>query len=355
MISDLLKQLFRRPIGVLCVLLLGVLYLSAILAPVLSPYSTSDQNLKKTYHPPTAVVWHDGQLCARIYKLVDPTSARYEPEPDGFTPIHFWVQAPRTYFFQLNSIHILPIDHRFFGVDSTQRLYLLGSDETGRDVFSRLIYGSRVSLTIGLIGILITSVIGLTVGGLAGYFGGIFDNIAMRLTELLMVIPGLYLIIALRAALAKFFDDSDNIFLLIVVILSLIGWAGTARVIRGLTLSLRNRPFVYATEALGQNPMVIIWRHIVPNVFSYLIVTSMLSIPEYILGESSLSFLGIGIQEPSASWGLMLSQAQDLKIFYLNFWWLLSPGVAIFVVVILFNVLGDILRDIVDPKLKTQV
>lgn len=350
MTSELLPQLLRRPTALACLALLALLYLAAFLAPVLCPYSTSDQDLTKTYHPPTAVVWHAGGPAVRVYKLVDPTCAQYEPEPGRFAPIRFWVKAP-TYKF----LGILPVSHRLFGVDAPERIFLLGSDDTGRDVFSRLLYGSRVSLTIGLIGIAITTVIGLTVGGLAGYFGGLFDSIAMRGTELIMAIPGLYLIIALRAALAKYFNDSDNIFILIVIILSFIGWAGTARVIRGLSLSLRNRPFIHAAEALGQNPLVILWKHFFPNLFSYLIVTSMLSIPSYILGEAALSFLGIGIQEPSTSWGLMLSQVQDLKVFMLNFWWLLTPGAAIFITVILFNVLGDVLRDIVDPKLKTQV
>lgn len=340
----------RRPVGAICLVALVVLYVAAFFAPVLSPYATSDQDLTKTYHPPTAVVWNNGHFVVRLYKLVDPTCARYEIDPGSFAPIHFWVKAPRYYFLGL-----VPVDHRLFGVETPARIYLLGSDDTGRDVFSRLLYGSRVSLTIGLIGIAITTVVGLTIGGLAGYFGGLFDSIAMRGTELIMAIPGLYLIIALRAALAKYFDNSDQIFILIVVILSFIGWAGTARVIRGLALSLRNRPFIHAAEALGQRPIVILWKHLFPNLFSYLIVTSMLSIPGYILGEAALSFLGIGIQEPSTSWGLMLSQVQDLKVFMLNFWWLLTPGAAIFITVILFNVLGDILRDIVDPKLKTQV
>ncbi|PAW79877.1 MAG: ABC transporter permease [Verrucomicrobia bacterium Tous-C9LFEB] len=350
MTSDLLHQILRRRAGAFCLVALILFYVAAFFAPLLAPYATSDQDLTKTYHPPTGVVWHEGQLAVRLYKLVDPTCAKYEAEPGQFAPIHFWVKAP-TYHF----LGLIPVSHRLFGVEAPARLYLLGSDETGRDVFSRLLYGSRVSLTIGLIGILITTVIGLTVGGLAGYFGGVFDSVAMRGTELIMAIPGLYLIIALRAALAKYFDDSDQIFILIVVILSFIGWAGTARVIRGLTLSLRNRPFIYAAEALGQGPVTILWKHLFPNLFSYLIVTSMLSIPGYILGEAALSFLGIGIQEPSTSWGLMLSQVQDLKVFMLNFWWLLTPGLAIFITVILFNVLGDVVRDIVDPKLKTQV
>jgi peptide/nickel transport system permease protein len=349
MTSNLFRQILQRPTGVLCAALLAVLYLIAIFAAVISPYAPSDQNLAKTYHPPTGLVWHDGRLCVRVYKLVDPTEALYRAEPDRLAPVHFWAKSAPYKLWGF-----IPMEHRLFGVDSAERIYLLGSDSTGRDVFSRLLYGSQVSLSIGLIGIFITTVIGVTVGGLSGYFGGPLDNVTMRLTELLMAVPDLYLIIALRAALSAYFD-SGQIFLLIVGILSFIGWSGTARVIRGLTLSLRNRPFIHAAEALGQTPFVILWKHLFPNLLGYLIVTSTLSIPGYILGEAALSFLGIGIQEPSTSWGLMLSQAQDMKVFMLNFWWLLTPGLAIFVTVILFNALGDVLRDIVDPKLKTQV
>ena len=192
---------------------------------------------------------------------------------------------------------------------------------------------------------------GFLVGGISGYMGGRFDFFAMRIVEFLMAIPGLYLLLSLRAALAPHFN-SAQMYLLIVIILSAIGWAGTARVIRGMSLSIRQRTFVTASESLGQKSHKILLKHILPNLSSYLLVAATLSIPGYVLGEAALSFLGLGIQEPDASWGLMLSQAQDIQVFMLNFWWLLTPGIAIFVTVVAFNVLGDALRDIVDPKMK---
>lgn len=173
----------------------------------------------------------------------------------------------------------------------------------------------------------------------------------MRLVELLMAIPGLYLLLALRSALAPYFESSQ-MYLVIVIILSLIGWAGTGRVIRGMSLSLSRRTFVVASQAMGQSTYQILLKHILPNLVSYLLVAATLSIPAYILGEAALSFLGLGIQEPSASWGLMLKQAQEMKVFMLNFWWMFTPGVLIFITVIAFNILGDTLRDIVDPKMK---
>ena len=228
--------------------------------------------------------------------------------------------------------------------------HLLGTDELGRDVFSRLLYGARVSLSIGFIGIGITMVIGFIVGGLSGYFGGAFDFVSMRFIEFLMAVPGLYLLLAMRSALAPHFD-SAQMYLMIVIILSFFGWAGTARVIRGMSLSLSKSQYVQAAKAMGESPLKIIIKHFLPNVLSYLIVGATLSIPGYILGEAALSFLGLGIQEPSASWGLMLAQAQnDTKVLMLGFWWLLCPGVAIFAAVLAFNILGDILRDIADPK-----
>lgn len=338
----------RHPLGLAATLTLVLLYGIAIFADFLSAYQTSDQHLEKTYHPPTPLKWHDGHLCVSVYKLVDPSAAVYQPDPGRYTPVHIMATGHPYKLFGL-----IPARRHLLVAEKPGVMFLMGSDSTGRDVYSRLLYGSRISLTIGLVGIAITMALGLIVGGLAGYFGGIWDNLAMRFTELLMAIPGLYLLLALRSALASRFS-SDQMFLLIVVILSFIGWAGAARVIRGMSLSLRRQPFILAAEALGQSPWIILWRHLVPNLFSYLIVAATLSIPGYILGEAALSFLGIGIQEPASSWGLMLSQAQEMKVFMLNFWWLLTPGVLIFITVIAFNVLGDVLRDIVDPKLALQ-
>lgn len=343
--NNLWQKLVKNPWGRAALTVLGTLYFAAVFASFLAPYRTSDQDLIKTYHPPTALTWKDGSLQAQIYKNVDPTAAVYK-KTGKTTPIHFFVKG-----FEYHLLGIIPCKLHLFGVDSAQRIYLLGSDATGRDVFSRLLFGAGISMSIGVIGIAVTMFLGLVVGGLAGYFGGWVDSVAMRGTELLMAIPGLYLLLALRSAFAQHFS-SDQMFLLIVIILSCIGWSGTARVIRGMALSIRQRPFVFAAEVMGQSPWKILWKHILPNTFSYLIVAATLSIPGYILGEAALSFLGIGIQEPSASWGLMLSQAQEMKVFMLNFWWLLSPGFAIFITVIAFNVLGDVLRDIVDPKLR---
>ena len=346
MVAELFRHLLRRPAGLVSACLLLLLYGMALLAPFLSPTIPSAQNLQRTYHPPTALVWQDGRLCVRLYKLVDPSTATYEPLAGQAAPLHWFCPGNPYKLFGF-----LPGDRHLFGVSAPAYIYLLGSDATGRDVFTRLLYGSGISLGIGLVGVALTSILGLTIGGLAGYLGGWADSLAMRLTEFLMAVPGLYLLLALRAALSSRLP-SDATFLMIVVILSALGWAGTARVVRGLVLSLRERPFILAVNILGQRPWTILFRHLLPNTFSYLIVAATLSVPGYILGEAALSFLGLGIQEPSSSWGLMLGQAQDIKIFMLNFWWLLTPGAAIIVTVIAFNLFGDALRDAVDPRFR---
>jgi peptide/nickel transport system permease protein len=344
--KSLIRQVAERRLGLAVLILLGSLYLIALFAGFLAPYQTPDQDLQKTYHPPTGVFWQDGRLHVQRYELVDPSEMVYRKIEGEGAPIRFFAEG-----YEYRLFGLIPANRHLFQVDAPDRIYLLGSDETGRDNFSRLLYGSRISLSIGLVGISIIMVFGFAAGGFAGYFGGIWDNVTMRFIELVMAVPGLYLLLVLRSTFPDHLSPAQTFFL-IVVILSFLAWGGTARIIRGMSLSLRNRQFVMAAEVLGQSSWKIIWKHILPNVFSYLVVAASLSIPGFILGEAALSFLGLGIQEPSASWGLMLSQAQDMKVFMLGFWWLLIPGAAIFVTVIAFNVLGDVLRDIVDPKQK---
>ena len=344
MLKHLFKEITRRPMGVACLAILAALYLGTVFSQFLAPYLPTDQDLTSAYHPPTRIVLEDWRPHVQVYEQVDPAAARYEPVEGETAPIKFFAAGDEYRFWGL-----IPAQMRLFQVEEPHRIYLLGSDGTGRDVFSRLLYGAQVSLSIGFIGICITMTLGFLVGGIAGYFGGKTDFLAMRLVEFIIAVPSLYLLIALRGALAERFEP-EQMYLVIVIILSLIGWAGAARIIRGMALSLRQRPFVLAAEVMGQSSLRILFRHFLPNLASYLLVAATLSIPAYILAEAALSFLGLGIQEPGTSWGLMLQQAQELKVFTLNLWWLLTPGAAIFITVITFNMLGDVLRDIVDPR-----
>jgi len=254
----------------------------------------------------------------------------------------------------------IPTDVHLFGVEKSKLpeysdhvskdgiYYPWGADKYGRDMFGRILYGSRISLTIGLIGIAITFTIGLFLGGVAGYYGGWTDEILMRLTEILMSIPGFYLIISLAAVLPSGLSPALR-YLFIIVILSFIGWPGMTRVIRGMTLGLKQSEFVEAAVAMGYPPRRVISRHLLPNTATYVIVSATLQVPQYILGEAGLSFLGIGITEPSASWGLMLSQAQNIEALT-NYPWLLLPGLFIFITVISYNLFGDAIRDALDPR-----
>jgi peptide/nickel transport system permease protein len=242
----------------------------------------------------------------------------------------------------------IPTNVHLFGVDAPANLFLFGADLYGRDVYTRILFGGRTSLSVGLIGILITFTIGLFLGGISGYYGGWVDETIMRLTEILISIPSLYLLISLRAILPADLPSTTT-YLMVVVILSFIGWPGMSRVIRGMVLSLKQKEFVEAAKAMGYPATRIIWKHIIPNTTTYIIVAASLNIPGYILGEAGLSFLGFGIREPQSSWGLMLAQAQDLVALQ-NYPWLLLPGLFLFVAILAFNLFGDALRDAFDPR-----
>jgi peptide/nickel transport system permease protein len=302
------------------------------------------------FHPPQALHWvhADGHVSVRPFvrdtRLADRETFSYEEDRSVERPVRFFVRGYEYHLFGL-----IPGNRHLFGVDPPGRIVLLGTDSFGRDVLSRLLYGSQISLTVGLVGIAISFTLGLLLGGIAGYFGGFVDTVIMRVTELLLSIPALYLIIALRAVFPVDLP-SRQIYLGIVGILAFIGWAGLARVIRGLVLSMRKSEFVMAAEALGFGRLRIIARHVLPNTMSYVIVAATLSIPGYILGEVVLSFLGVGVQEPSASWGNMLNQARSIRALTAFPWLLLVPGTAIFLTVMAFNFLGDGLRDALDPR-----
>jgi len=328
--------------------LLLLFYGAALFAPFLAPYGMEEQDRSRFFHPPTGIhirdaegAWHAPFVYAT--RLTDRLRLVYEEDPSQRYPVRLLVRGSPYRFLGL-----FPSDLHLFGVEGDARIYLVGSDPYGRDVFSRLLYGARISLSVGLLGILITYSLGLVVGGIAGYYGGAIDNIIMRISEVVMSVPALYLILALRAA---FPNDirSDLLYLMIVLILSMVLWASLARVIRGMVLSIRENEFVTAARALGVPSLRVIVRHILPNTASFVIVAATLSVPGYILGEVALSFLGAGIQEPVASWGNMLQQAQSLRVLE-SFPWILAPGVFIFLTVLAFNFLGDGLRDALDPR-----
>jgi len=353
--SNLFGRLKKNKFAFISLCTIILLYLSSIFADFISPYSYDNEKRDYSYCSPTPIQFRNSRG-----KLTRPFIYGMSYSYDEFHKRIYKTDKTKTYPIKLfkkgdsyKLLGVIPCSYHLFGVKSSARIYLWGADLRGRDLFSRILYGSRVSLSIGLIGVFISLLIGLFVGGISGYYGGKIDNVIMRICEMIMMIPGFYLMLALRAAFPPNLS-SMQVYLLIVLIFSFIGWAGMARVIRGLSLSLREREYVLAAKALGLSDIYIIIRHILPHTLSYTIVAATLSIPGYILGESGLSFLGLGIQDPYVSWGNLLTEAMGIAQIKFHRW-ILLPGLFIFITVMSFNLLGDTLRDALDPMLKREI
>ncbi|MBF0570645.1 MAG: ABC transporter permease [Candidatus Omnitrophica bacterium] len=325
-------------LSMLCLWVLVILYGLAIFADFICPYSYKDEDRDFSYCPPTAVEFWDHGRWERPF---------VHGRALTFNSVH-----RRVYVIDLSRkypLHFLK-GGRLFTVDAPGRFYLWGADARGRDLFSRVWYGARISLSIGLLGVAISFILGLLIGGIAGYYGGWVDRVLMRLCEMFMMIPGFYLMLALRAAVPENFN-SVQVYVSVVVILSLIGWASLARIIRGMALSLRERDFVLVAKSLGVPDIVIILKHILPQTVSYSMATLMLTVSSYILAEAGLSVVGLGIQDPVPSWGNLLSDAMGIvPVIFAP--WILLPGLFIFIAVMCFNVIGDTLRDALDPMFR---
>ncbi len=327
--------------------LLIFLYAMAFLADFIAPYPYDLQNRDYALCPPTVPRMISGGRISRPFvygiKIINPAFKQYAPDTLATHDIEFFRKGP-----ERKILGLFRSSTYLFGAGSG-KIFLFGTDLHGRDVFSRILHGARVSLSIGVIGVSISFVLGLLVGGISGYFGGRTDTILMRLVEIIMMFPFFYLMLALRAAFPPNLS-SVQVYLLIVVILSLIGWASLARIIRGMVLSIKEEEYVLAARSLGLSSYRIITRHILPSTLSYTTTALTLSVPGYILGESALSLLGLGIQEPHASWGNMLSVTIGNLRILTGAPWMLIPGFFIFLTVISFNFLGDGIRKVADPR-----
>lgn len=336
-------------------IVLALLYLSVFLAPFISPYDKDYSNRIKAYSPPSKIyiINEKGKLSKPYtYNYIryfdkENFETKFKEDRSKKYSVKYFSKGEKYKLFG-----IVPLNRHFYNVEKGGELYLLGTDINGRDNFSRLLYGGQISLTIGFLALLISFPLGMIYGGISGYIGGKTDFIMMRTAEAIMSVPSFYLLIILAAVLPANMSSTMR-FALIVVILALIGWAGFSRVVRGMVLSIKKREFVTASEALGASSFRTIVYHILPQTLSYVIVAITLSVPSYILAESGLSFLGLGIQQPDASWGNMLKEAQEF-INIVSRPWLLTPGFLIFIAVLSFNVIGDTIRDVLDPNSKER-
>jgi peptide/nickel transport system permease protein len=347
------RQLTRYRLAMAGGAVLAVLYAMMLLAEFLAPYPLDFSDRSLFYAPPVGIHLVDAQGRWHVrpfvyaYRVVDPSTAAYAPDTSRTYDIQFFVHG-----FPYRFLWLVPTDVHLLGVSPPARLYLLGTDQFGRDLFSRMLYGSRVSLVIGILVVLISFPIGLVLGGIAGYYGGVIDNLIMRTVEVLAAFPSFYLLLTLASVLPATLGSGARLFM-ISAVFSLIGWGGLARVVRGLVLSIRELEFVLAARAAGLTNFKVIVRHILPSTSSYVIVAATLTIPGVILGESGLSFLGLGVQEPGTSWGLLLAQAQSIDVLT-QFPWLLAPGAAIVLAIMAFNFLGDGVRDALDPRQRSR-
>ena len=344
------RRFSRHTLAMISMWFLGLLILAATFADQVGPYDPFEVQRLRTLAPPTPIhLFHDGQFVGPfVYGLArerDPETARvhFAEDTDKVLPIRLFVQGDEYSFFGL-----FKTDIRLFGVnDRRDQINLLGTDDLGRDVFSRLIHGARVSLSAGLVGVAFAFILGLTLGSISGYFGGWVDSSIQRLMEFIRSIPTIPLWMGLAAALPIAWDPLF-VYVLITLILALIGWTHLARVVRGQFFAIRNEDYVMAARLAGATEYRIITKHMLPSMTSYIIAALTLAVPDMILGETALSFLGLGLRPPVVSWGVLLQDAQNLRSISLAPW-LLSPGLAVVLTVLAFNFLGDGLRDAADP------
>ena len=341
----------RHKLALVSTLILIILYLVAIFAEFFAITDPQAHNARLSFIPPQTIHFFDeGRFRPFVYGLEghrDPVSLRmvYQPDTSRKYPIKFFV-AGHPY----KILGLFPAETHLFGLgtdDEEATFYPFGTDRLGRDVWSRLAYGTRISMSIGFVGVVLSLVLGIILGGVSGYYGGTTDTIIQRAIEFIRSMPTIPLWLSLAAALPREWPPL-RIYFMITVILSIFGWTGLARVVRGKFLSLRQEDFVMAAQLYGTNESRIIFRHMVPSFLSHIIASVTLAIPAMILSETSLSFLGLGLRPPVISWGVLLQEAQNIQSVALAPW-LLLPGVAVIVTVLAFNFLGDGLRDAADP------
>jgi peptide/nickel transport system permease protein len=327
-----------------------LLYLMAIFAPFLTPYGKLERDSDFVYSPPQKIYFYDGSrfyLRPFVYGIISTVDGKtftnvFEIDKSVKYPVQFFARG-----YEYKLFGLIPMDRHLYSVGEGGTIYLLGTDDLGRDLLTRIFAGAGISLSIGLVGVFTSFILGAVLGGVSGYYGGAIDNVIQRVVELLLSVPTIPLWMALSAAVPKDWSALRTYFA-VTIILSLRGWCGMARVVRGKLLELREEDFVMAAQLSGASDWRIIVWHLLPAFMSYLIVQMTLAIPGMILGETALSFLGLGLRPPVVSWGVLLHEAQNVRTVAVHAW-LLFPALFVIVTVLSFNLMGDGLRDAADP------
>lgn len=349
------RKFLKHRVAVAAAIILIILYIVVIFADFFTPYGMLTNHTDYLYTTPQITkirfIDNDGKFHIRpfMYRQIqerDPKTLRfvYKDDVSQIDYIRFFVHGEK-----YTMLGFIKSDIHFFGAGEG-KIFLLGTDIIGRDMLTRIIFGGRISLSIGIIGVIILVILGTIMGTISGYFGGWIDNGIQRLIEILRTIPQVALWMALAAVIPKDWP-STYVYLGIVIIFGFISWTGLARELRGKVLAIRRSDYIYAAEISGASTGRIIFRHIIPNVSSHIIVIATLSIPMMIIGEAALSFLGLGIKPPMTSWGLLLTKLREVQTFK-HYPWLIIPAGFIVVSVLCFNFVGDALRDVSDPYSK---